>query len=332
MPGPRVSVTSSRAVVAAAGRRGVDTAALLARHGLAQAVLDDPDARLEATLVHALWRDAMAAAREPALPLHAALELPWGAYRVIDYLCGHSDTLGEAATMLARNFGLVNDAVVLRLRPLGDGAAMRLERADGGPVPAPYVDYALAACAGRLLRVTGATRHPAVRRKRAAPADLGPHVLAFGDDVLFDQDVDELRFDGGLWRAPCSDPQPGLRSVLHRHADLLLAQIGPRPTLLGQLREEVERGLPFGRTELARVAARLDSSPRTIQRRLAAEGLTWRAVLAAIRGELARSYLRDPALSIDEVACMVGYSDATAFHRAFLRTNGQTPGDWRHTH
>ncbi len=78
MPGPRVSVTSTRAVVAAAQRRGVDAVALLAHHSVSPSVLEDPDARLEATLVHSLWTDATAQSGEPLLPVYAALELPWG--------------------------------------------------------------------------------------------------------------------------------------------------------------------------------------------------------------------------------------------------------------
>ncbi|MFT4977674.1 MAG: hypothetical protein ACI8S6_003581, partial [Myxococcota bacterium] len=113
MPGPRVSVTSTRAIVAAAERRGVDAVELLARHGVSPAVLEDPDARLEASIVHALWTDATEQSGEPLLPVYAALELPWGAYRVIDYLCGHASSLSEATELLAQNFGLVNDAVRL---------------------------------------------------------------------------------------------------------------------------------------------------------------------------------------------------------------------------
>ena len=332
MPGPRVSVTSTRAMVAAAERRGVDTGVLLTQHDVSPVVLEDPDARLDATIVHALWTDLTERSREPLLPVYAALELPWGAYRVIDYLCGHATTMGEAAELLTQHFGLVNDAVVLALRPSSDGTTMRMERGDGGQIPTRYVDYALTACVSRLSRAVGSELHGTVRLRREAPGDLGAHIQAFGPDLHFGQAADEVHFDAALWATPSRAPDPGLRSVLASHAQLLLAQLDVQPSLLQQLRQEVEQGLPFGRTELSRVARRLDTSARTLQRRLAEEGLTWREFVDPIRDELAFAYLRDRSLSIEEVACMVGYSDATSFHRAFSRKTGQTPGAWRSTH
>jgi len=332
MPGPRISVTSTRAIVAAAERRGVEAAALLARHDVAPAVLEDPDARLEASTVHALWTDATAQCGEPSLPVYAALELPWGAYRVIDYLCGHASSLGEAVELLAQNFGLVNDVVRLVLDEADGGATMRLERGDGGQIPARYVDYALTACVHRMSNVIGADVHPTVSLRRAAPRALRAHTLAFGRDLRFDQAADKVHFDAALWATPSRAPDPGLRSVLRSHAQLLLAQIDTQPSLLQRLQQEVERGLPYGRTELSRIARRLETSPRTLQRRLAEEGLTWSRFIGPIRDDLAREYLRDRSLSIEEVACMVGYSDATSFNRAFVRKTGQTPGVWRSTH
>ncbi len=332
MSGPRVNVTSTRAMVAAASLRGVDTSALLARHGVPEAVLEDPDARLDASVVHALWTDATEQSAEPSLPVFAALELPWGAYRVIDYLCGHSAGLAEATRLLSQNFGLVNDAVRLTLDEADGGAIMRIHRGDGGQIPPRYVDYALTACVHRMSKVIGGDVHPRVLLRRSPPADLTAHTLAFGPHVVFDQPLDEVHYDADLWSRPSVTPDPGLRSVLSSHAQLLLSQIDTPPSLLSRVRDEVEQGLPRGRTELAWIARRLDMSPRTLQRRLGEEGLTWRAFISSIRNELACNYLRDPTLSVEEVACMVGYAEATSFHRAFVRRVGQTPGAWRHTH
>jgi AraC-like DNA-binding protein len=70
-------------------------------------------------------------------------------------------------------------------------------------------------------------------------------------------------------------------------------------------------------------------SPRTLRRMLRDEGTTFRDVVAEVRRELAFRYLRDPDVPIGEVAFLVGFSDANAFHRAFKRWTGGTPGEFR---
>jgi AraC-like DNA-binding protein len=63
-----------------------------------------------------------------------------------------------------------------------------------------------------------------------------------------------------------------------------------------------------------------------------ADGTTFRDVVEAVNERLAVSYLRDPNVSIAEVAFLLGFSDPSAFNRAFRRWTGDTPGKWREAH
>jgi AraC-like DNA-binding protein len=197
-------------------------------------------------------------------------------------------------------FGIVNDHVrlVLRDRTLG------LQRVDGGPIPSRYVDYALAACVFRMTWIVGHPVPVRARLRRSAPADPAGHRRAFGPDLTFEAAADEAEFSDELWATPTRSPDPLLREVLQSH----------------------------GRAELARVARALDTSARTLQRRLAGQGVTWSALVEETRRDLARAYLLDRSLSLEEVALLVGYADPSGFHRAFARWTGQTPGGWRETH
>ena len=91
-----VLTVSSRALVAACDRLGVDTAALLKAIRVDRRTLDDPDARLPAQQVGALWQKAYEMTRDPVLSLHAAEICPLGAYKVIDYMAHNARTVGEA--------------------------------------------------------------------------------------------------------------------------------------------------------------------------------------------------------------------------------------------
>ena len=332
--GPRIQVTSTRAMVEAAERRSVDRAQRLADHQISPATLADPDARLPAAQVTRLWGDAVERSGEPELPVLAAIELPWGAYRVIDYLCANAETFGDGAQSLSKVFGIVNDSVRLSVDPsAASGGVLRIHRADGGEIPSIYADYALTACVTRLCRVVGGDVFPArVHLRRSAPIDGSAHRRAFGPGVVFDQQDNAAFFDEATWARPTLSPDPGLREVLHRHADTILASLPTVDPLIERIRQALKVGLPHGRSELVKVAKALDTSPRTLQRQLSAIGMSWGELVTETRFVLARAHLAKRALSVEEVGLLVGYSDPSSFHRAFVRWCGQTPGVWRSTH
>lgn len=83
--------------------------------------------------------------------------------------------------------------------------------------------------------------------------------------------------------------------------------------------------LPAGDHTMTTVAHHLDTSPRTLQRQLHAEGTTFQAVLTSTREHLARHYLTHSALTIADIAYLLAYDDANSFHRAFRTWTGATP-------
>ncbi len=77
------------------------------------------------------------------------------------------------------------------------------------------------------------------------------------------------------------------------------------------------------------VARALNLSVRSLQRKLDEHGITFRDLSETVRGQLAEGYLADPRVSISEVAVLLGFSEQSAFNRAFRRWTGETPGRWR---
>ncbi len=80
------------------------------------------------------------------------------------------------------------------------------------------------------------------------------------------------------------------------------------------------------------VARELGMSPRTLQRRLADDGVTFQQLLQGARRELARHYLLHSSLELTETAYLLGYEDAHSFFRAFHDWEGSPPGEWRARH
>jgi AraC-like DNA-binding protein len=89
--------------------------------------------------------------------------------------------------------------------------------------------------------------------------------------------------------------------------------------------ELLRDGSPRGQS----VAQRLGMPLRTLQRRLREENTTLAALIDGVRFELAERYLSDARISSQEAAFLLGFSDVSAFHRAFVRWTGVTPAEYR---
>ena len=96
-----------------------------------------------------------------------------------------------------------------------------------------------------------------------------------------------------------------------------------------QLRRAIGEALRTGVPSLAELASALGTSERTLRRRLGEHGWSYRALLDATRMDLARCYVRDRGLPLAEVAFLLGFSEPSAFHRAFKRWAGMTPREFR---
>jgi AraC-like DNA-binding protein len=131
-------------------------------------------------------------------------------------------------------------------------------------------------------------------------------------------------------RQPHADAR--LRVVLERAAAAVVARLSPAGELTQRLRQALGEELRGGVPTCEQVARRLAIGVRTLNRRLQAEGTSFQQQLAELRCELARGYLDDGRLAISEVAYLLGFSEPSAFHRAFKRWTGHSPQSWRRRH
>jgi AraC-like DNA-binding protein len=168
------------------------------------------------------------------------------------------------------------------------------------------------------------------RFRHAAPRDVSPHRQHFGPSarLVFAASDNAVCFDARLLDTPAPGYEPGLLALFDAAAQGELDRLAGGP-VTRRLREVLAEALAAGHGDIGRVARRMGTSARTLQRRLEEEGHDYTALREELREELARSWLGQPHLSLDEIALMLGYSDATAFGRAFRRWTGRPPGEWR---
>ncbi|MBJ7308756.1 helix-turn-helix transcriptional regulator [Rugamonas sp. CCM 8940] len=122
---------------------------------------------------------------------------------------------------------------------------------------------------------------------------------------------------------------PALAAMLERQVQAGFAALPAKDPFEQDMRRRISRQLLQGEPGLRHLAAELNSSGRTLRRHLSQHGWSYRALLDDIRKHLAQDYLRDPRLALPEVALLLGYSEQSAFNRAFLRWFNLTPRHWR---
>ncbi|MBB5696494.1 AraC-like transcriptional regulator QhpR [Muricoccus pecuniae] len=183
-----------------------------------------------------------------------------------------------------------------------------------------------------LLRVALGPRWAPLEVHFAHPRPEGwmEHREAFGAETLFEQHHNALVFDASLLATPMPQGDAMLLNVVRHSLEQLRAQGPVPPATLGERAKlVVETLLPDGYPRLEEVARALDQPSWTFQRRLAQEATTFKDLVEAVRMEAAPRHLAAGQLTVSEVAFRLGYSEISAFSRAFSRWYGMPPRQWR---
>lgn len=327
---PSIAATSTLAMVRTAEARGIQAAEVLRTAGVSREILETPDGRIPAPAAMAIWQTLRDRTGDPALQLFAPASLPFGAYRVIDYLVAASSTVGDGVRRFARYFGIISETVSLTIEDRTGEHRLWLAAAGGTPIPSVYVDYVFSALVTRIrMRIRPELRVQRVELRLARPEDPEPYGRVFQAPVRFGAAADCICFCDEEWRAPTALADEALARLLEEHAGMIAPRPGERAGgFRGDVLKALTATLPDGGSAVV-VARALHVSVRTLQRKLVTEGTTFREVLDTAKSQLAQSYLADPRVSVGEVAMLLGFSDSSSFNRAFRRWTGHTPGRWR---
>jgi AraC-like DNA-binding protein len=126
---------------------------------------------------------------------------------------------------------------------------------------------------------------------------------------------------------PAADPR--LYRILKEHAERVLNEMPRESNLLASVRRAIAESMRDGAPKLTRVAKKIAMGPRTLQRRLKESGADFKQLMNDTRRRFALNYLKDRKNTLTEVAFLLGYSELSAFNRAFKRWTGSTPMEYR---
>jgi AraC-like DNA-binding protein len=191
-------------------------------------------------------------------------------------------------------------------------------------------EFAFATTVSHLRMALGSTWSPReVLFAAPPPASDAVHRRFFGCPVRFDVAASTIVLDAADLALPMQRPDAELGRVLERHADHLLGALGGTRDFLDDVRRAIVVALPDANATVARTARQLGVSVRTLQRRLQEHGESFDGLYDQTRRALARRYLDDPGVSIQETAHLLAFGDLRGFYRAFKRWEGRTPAEYR---
>lgn len=317
-----ISVVLVRPVVAALGTARL--APFWAATDLTPELVADDDARITPAQFCVAWAELVRLTANPYIALDIAAATPSGAFGIVEYVCRSAPTLGGALQRWVRYLNLLDDAVKVGLAVDGERAVLRVELESEAPAPGAHeLCFALVARYARELSAAP-LRLLGVELVHRAPADAARYRAWFDAPVTFGAATNQLVFPRAALEASLVSSDPQLLAILTRAADELHARAPEEPTLTAQVARVLRDALRDDEGHVELVAKRLGLTARSLQRRLKDEGTSFNALREQVRKDLSRRYL-DEKLSIAEISFLLGFSEPSAFFRAFKRWTGQTP-------
>ena len=309
---------------------GQDPTPLLVAEGLPPAESLSPNATVPASRELAFIRRVIELNLDPGLGLKAGQRHHFGFFGMWGLGIVTSNTLGDAIRLGLRYIDLTHTFLGWSFGSDPELPKLRLEdRWSLGTARRFLIERDLAAAATLLLDLFGHRQALAgIRLAYPAPLHREQYRSVFACDAQFDAPATEISI-----RADMLDARPMQANPLAaRLAEEQCRQLVSRMTRAGSTAQTVRHALleqPGELASQAEVARRLNLSERSLRRRLAAESTSYRELLNQVRETLARAYLLDTGLRVEEIAERLGYSDAANFSHAFRRWTGTSPGRFR---
>jgi AraC-like DNA-binding protein len=314
-------------LVRALDDQGYDGAALAAEAGIDPAALGVAHARVPLTASTRLWASAARVTDNPTIGLDVARYVRPTTFHSLGQAVLASPTLREGLERMARFSRVVADPAESATLASGDRFAFIIRWRPGVPPPSDHsIDAILATVVSQCrLMLDDSVTPLQVQVRRDAPPSPARYAAFFGCPVTFSARDSRLVFDRSVVerRLPAGEIELARRN--DEVVGAYLASLEGQKSLSACVRAALVSALPSGPPTAPAIARALATSSRSLQRHLADEGVTFRELLQEVRCDVAKSYLRSGTHTIAETAALLGFSDVTAFSRAFKRWTGTSP-------
>ena len=313
---PSVTVHYAQAILQAAERLALPLPAELRQLG--------QEARIPLVRQDALWEAFCAAAQDPLIGLRLGNALQVGHLDMVGALLMSCETLGEALEALLEYYPIVGEGGEFALRDEG-GQLCLAYQAHYQTRREERVEAVLGSLVHMSRWITGERIQPLeLRFEHASRAAEARYIELLGCPLQFSAGENGLLFDSADLAMPLIQANAPMREHLRGLANSLLERLGQQ-SLAVRVQQQLRAQPRWGKE---RIAEQLELSGRHLNRKLAEEGTSFKLLRDQVLYQMAEQLLREsPRLA--EVAERLGFSDESAFAKAFRRWSGTTPGQFR---
>lgn len=311
--------------------QGGDIDAVFGNCGVAPEMTTTPTLQLPLETFCALFEEAARRTRNDNFGLWFGQQFQPRDLGMWGYAALSAPTLGAALENFVDLFRYQQGSSVMALRADGN-RRLRLEyqiKSPGIVARRQDAELSLGQFTNLIRECCGRHWSPAeIHFEHPRPEGWRQHEMAFGAPVFFGSASNAIVFDAELLARPMPGHDPKLLAMMRTCLESLGSR-GVAESLADRVKGAVRQRLPEGAPTLEEIAASLRLAPGTIQRALAGEGIGFREAVEITRFDLARHYLTQAHLPLSEIALLLGYSELSAFTRAFTRWAGVSPRLYR---
>lgn len=331
-----ISVCFVNEALAGTGLDNAEKRLLLIRAGISQDILSDPAARVSAQQYGALWH-AIADKLDDEFFGMGRRPMKRGSFTLLCHAVINSENLEKALNRALRFKRLVIDDVEGRLQREGGQAHIVLVdqhvARSGPPPPAARVflySTFLVMLHGLACWLIG-QRIPLleVRFRSKAPYFGTELKNLFSDNIRFECEHSGFSFDSKYLEMRNIRDEAAMKRFLRNAPANYLVKYKDLNSLSARVRRSLRETEPVNWPSFPQLAQDLGLSQATLRRRLESEGHSYRALVDEMRKELALALLKQPALSITDIAEKLGFTEYSSFYRAFRQWTGHSPRAFR---
>jgi len=317
----------SRLAYRRAESAGIDVGPLLADSGLTAAAIENRNARIGVTDQIRFVGLVAEALHDRSLGFHLAYDHDLRELGLLYYVAASADTLGNALRRMERYIDIQNEGVKTTV---SRGHSVRIDFHYVGVVrhtDIQQMEFIVASILRICRQLTGRMLSPTrVRLMHRIGKDKAELERLLDSVIEDDAGADAIEFPAASWDLPIVSADPHLHRLCVQSCEEALAG---RAKAASPLKINVENAvaelLPHGQARHDLIAAKLGLSPRTLARRLSADGSSFARILEEVRTALAERYLADRGLTVSEIAWLLGYAEIGTFTRAYQRWTGMSP-------
>ena len=318
-----------------AAMHGVDRSTMLSAGSLSETDLRDPDARVSADSYGTIIETAIKLTGDTGLPMRHAADQRLEHLSIVGLIVATSRTLSETIQQLNRYVRLIADIPL----PEKDHRFKLVQTRDEtwlvDTLPVSLAGPAAIEAAFASFISSSRNTEPSIPFVIEATVTFDPPPHAdlyqeiFQAPTRFGAKRNALRVHPHWVTFQKVDAPQYALSLFVDHAAALLASLKNTETLRARVEEQILRDLHQGPVARDHVARELGVSERTLHRRRKDEGMTYAEVYDGVRDRMAREYLKTDRVTVSEIAFLLGFSESSAFVRAFRRWPGFSPSDFR---